>query len=441
MEDHEKRIMKVKIQLQNSHPFLSYMLMHMHIEPSEAVPTMCVTNKGNIYYSPTFVNSLTLNQAKGVLAHEALHMVLGHVFRCTKWYKEYQELLNWCADLIVNGLLMKEGFELTEGCICPDKNGHFTYTDKDGNRVTISDVAEEESLESLFMRLKDDLPVQRVKKFCAGSCSSGSGEKDGDDPSGGGSGRNEGEEDRDLKGKGFDEHRYEKDESADSEPSKPGDISEDWKFRITEAASVAKQRGKLSGTMASVIDFITESQVDWRTKLARFIIAALPANASWNRPSRRSNAIGVYLPHTIKEEHVDAIVHVDTSGSIADEELRVFLSEMVGILSSYDSVDLTMIQCDSEIREVRKLERDEDFSKFVFKGRGGTSHRDVVDWVNNNTEGKTVLISCTDGYSDIESCYPALKDNCSTMFVVVKGGYSKSIESFGEILEIDSRRR
>ena len=442
MTDHEKKIMKVKIQLQNSHPFLSYLLMHMNISPREGIPTLCVTNTGKLYYNPEYVDTLTLAKAKSALAHEALHMVLGHVFRCTKWYAEYRDLLNRCADIIVNGLLIKEGFEMDEHWILPDSNGDLVYLDKHGKTKVIQNVAEKESLESLFHKLLDDLPKQKMA--CRGQCKGGSGQGDGQSGGGSSDSDNEGGEqgsggggDSPIKGDRIDEHRYEKDDSTKKQPDKPGDISEEWKFRVTEAASMAKQRGKLSGSMSSAIKFLTEPQIDWRTKLARFLVAAMPSNTTWNRPSRRSRALGVYLPSTKKDEHVDAVIHVDTSGSISEKELCMFLSEVTGILASYDSVDLHLIQCDAQIQSVEKMSRqngDQFKEGYKFKGRGGTSHIPVVDWVNENTTGRTLLISCTDGYSDVDRCYPKLKDDCYKMFVVVGDAYSTELHQYGEVL-------
>ena len=141
------------------------------------------------------------------------------------------------------------------------------------------------------------------------------------------------------------------------------------------------------------------------------------------------------MPGYVKEG-LDAIVHLDTSGSTAGD-LADFLSEIKSIASIVPNSHVTVIQCDSSIQSVDDISA--DFDKFEAKGFGGTSHSPVVDYINDMEEKPKVFVSFTDGWSDIESCYQRLPNGITRIICVPKSEYQMQdrLSQYGDVLVID----
>lgn len=88
------KILRAKIQLQKSNPFFSYLLLHLKIIESNDLPfeSMGVDNRGNLFYSPKFVDKLNDGQVEAVLSHEVLHKALLHLDR---FEEKERDSLTW----------------------------------------------------------------------------------------------------------------------------------------------------------------------------------------------------------------------------------------------------------------------------------------------------------------------------------------------------------
>ena len=243
-----------------------------------------------------------------------------------------------------------------------------------------------------------------------------------------------------LPGKSQDEHRLptaEEKKAARAAGESGGDLPEEWKFKIAEAAAQAKQKGQLSAFLNTLVEGLLESKVDWRSQLLKYISSMLPFNYTWSRPSRRSTSVGFYLPSAIKE-NLEVVVHIDSSGSIGKETLVEFLSEIRGILTGFQGVQMTLLICDCALQQVYELTPDNvpELESLPIGGRGGTSHEPVVDWVLEHKPQSRILISLTDGYSDIERCYERLPDMCDKLILLdnQSSGMKERLEGYGEII-------
>ena len=75
----------------------------------------------------------------------------------------------------------------------------------------------------------------------------------------------------------------------------------DWQMAVTEAAEVAKQRGKLPGNIASFISDIISPKVDWRSVLWPFFTNLSNEDYSWRKPHRGYISEDEYLPSMYNE--------------------------------------------------------------------------------------------------------------------------------------------
>ena len=60
-----------------------------------------------------------------------------------------------------------------------------------------------------------------------------------------------------------------------------------WQQRLAGAAQQAMQAGKLSGSLARLVDHLLQPQLPWRMLLARYLTAIARDDYSYMRPSRR----------------------------------------------------------------------------------------------------------------------------------------------------------
>lgn len=156
-------------------------------------------------------------------------------------------------------------------------------------------------------------------------------------------------------------------------------------------------------------------------------------------PHKKSFSTGVYMPNLVREK-IEIVVGVDTSGSIGQKELQEFVSEVVGIGNSFSNIEMDLLFCDSEVHNEYVVTRDNlnEIMDFKIAGGGGTSVLPIVEWINDNKPQCKVFIYITDGYSDIESSYDKLPDNCRKLIVLpLNSKEPKQLEQYGEVIRIE----
>ena len=125
------------------------------------------------------------------------------------------------------------------------------------------------------------------------------------------------------------------------------------------------------------------------------------------------------------------VIAIDTSGSVAGEQVQTFLQKTYNILLSTESffskINVHIIQCDATIQEDAKITSREEFDTYLksmkLRGLGGTDFRPVftyVDWLREKKEFRNLkgLIYFTDGWGT----FPAQKPDYETAFVFVDDG-------------------
>ena len=125
------------------------------------------------------------------------------------------------------------------------------------------------------------------------------------------------------------------------------------------------------------------------------------------------------------------VIAIDTSGSVAGEQVQSFLQKTYNILKSTESffskINVHIIQCDATIQEDAKITSQEEFDEYLkhmtIRGLGGTDFRPVfsyVDWLREKKEFQNLkgLIYFTDGWGT----FPAKKPDYETAFVFIDDG-------------------
>jgi len=424
--DAREMITKARIQLQKENPFFSYLVMHLQIHEKADMQHACgVDSKGNLYYNPKMMEKWELDEYKGVLCHEVMHLCFEHFLREGK--RDHQ-IVNISQDLVVNDILSCNGFKLPKTGLIP-KDHEFTLnlplkkiTLKDLDKKTFEEVYNEiwphmKKFNKILEELLKEVFDEHMKSE-GGSDGAGNDEKSTKK----GKGQAQNGDNSEPSGK----------TTTENEGDKSGNSGDDWKKRLVEALQFAKQQGNVPAGMERLVEKLLESKMNWRELLYRYITKEIPFDYTWSYPSKRSQALGIYLP-SVQRETIDIAVSVDTSGSIGQEELTEFVSEIVAIARSFNNIKMTLLVCDCEIQGVYPIENGnlERILELKMKGGGGTSHVPVFDWIKDNQPNARFLIALTDGFTEFPK-----GETLRTIWVLSKNHTEKKNIPFGEVVEL-----
>lgn len=411
-KDIEDRLIRAKVQLQKEKPFWAFLISHLNMKETEQIETAGVDKSGNMFYNPKFFKTLTDEQIKFVLAHEVSHLALSHIFRLGNRDKN---IWNVAGDIVINNVLQQDGFTMVEGCLNP-KNDSIDLKDVG---VKIDKISKKPS-EEIYEKILQQNPNLKTKMITI-EIGNGQQQQNGKDEVG-----------------GFDVHIYEGDgkDKKDGKCGKGKEIPQkEWTKRMVEAVQYAKQQGNLPLGIDRLVGDLINSRVNWRRMLMKYVTNQIPYDFTYSRPSKKSRALGIYLP-SVKKESIEIVVAIDTSGSIGQEELTQFTSEIVSISKVVNNLKMIVYQIDAEIQD--KLEvKNGNLKKILnmkMKGGGGTDFIPVFDKMKADHKNMKLLIYFTDGYGD----FPKQKRfNFDTLWCLTKDSIDKESVPFGKALKLE----
>lgn len=414
------RIIKAKVKLMDDFPFFGYLVLHLHEKPvdEKLCPTASMDYKGNMKYNPKFMEKLSDELLKFVVAHESMHSVLQHLFRHGN---RHPVIGNFAADIVVNNMLDQNGFQLLPGSehYVEPKNNEVTLYD---GKITIKDIDKkftESIYDELYKQMKDKgiLKEVMVCGYGTGKPGKGSGKGSLNHP------------------KSFDHHQT---TGMDGDPKSKREKEEmegKWAERMVEALNKAREKGKIPAGMDRIVDKILNKKLNWRNLLYKYITNSIPFDTSWKKLSKRSFSIGIPLPGPVKE-NIDIVVSVDTSGSVTDKELNEFLTEIISIGQSFNNIEITVIFCDAEVHETYVV-RNGDIPKILsykISGRGGTDHRPIGEWIVKNKPNAECIINLTDGYTTF---YDKNLLRGDSIWVINENGCDPKDVPFGRVVKME----
>lgn len=406
LEEAKKRIENAKaaIVLDSEQPFFASIALNVKFQPSSGLPTFATDYK-TIYYNPEYVCNEPEERVPLCILHEIMHIVMMHGYRRGE---RIPELWNIASDIAINNILKYE---------CKYAVPRKWYYNKDMVGL---------SAEEIYDRLQKDARFSFVMP------ASGSGASGGDDQ-GQSSSWADGDSDDDSPcpcGTVYKDAAG----NAKSKDQIEAEI-EDIKSMITQAAAVAKSVGNLPGSIQELVKILIEPKVDWRALLAEFLTRQCEPDYDWRRPSKRYVPMGIYIPSVMPTHQQGSIaVAVDTSGSISDEELSLFLSELSHLIAQAFISEVHFYQCDADIQDYKVLTKADLPLEGKVTGRGGTDFTPVFEHIKANSIQIDALIYFTDLYGpwpDEPPPYPVLW--------AVKSSASSSPyrPEYGEVIEIE----
>lgn len=203
-----------------------------------------------------------------------------------------------------------------------------------------------------------------------------------------------------------------------------------WPNAREQAMAAARRRDHRWGTHGGgelrELTRLSSPDLPWDAILWRFLASA---QADFHGFDRRFVGQGLYLD-ALEPQRLRLAVAIDTSGSINDDALDRFMSELQGVLGAYPVIEGEMYFSDAEVHGPFPL-NDEALRRHPIGG-GGTSFAPFFRQILDGGTEPDLCIYFTDGYGD----FPAQLSVPPTLWVISPGGAPTTSFPFGEVARL-----
>jgi predicted metal-dependent peptidase len=364
----EERVMKAHITMMK-HPETALYSGVMMMGTTEVIdtPVTAYTDGVNKRYGRAFLEKVCKDQLEvnGLVLHENLHISLRHMIHNRDLFEEDRSIANQAADYVVNSII--NNLKDTRLAKLPE-GGLYDPRFKDMSMREIYRILKEEQEEG-----------------------GGGGKGDEGDDQGSGSGS----PDKKNKDYEFDEH----DTSGDMTIDQLKDANERIDRALREGALLA---GRLGVDIPREITEILKPVVDWKEALRDFVSASCKGKDeyTWRKFNRRMLANDMYLPTVENETIGEVIVAIDTSGSIGQDQINEFASELVSICEAVEPDAVRILWWDTKVHGQQVFTENYANIGGMLKpqGGGGTKVSCVSEYINKHKLKAECVIVFTDGY-------------------------------------------
>ena len=407
----ETKLASARTRLILDKPFLGALVLRLPmVAANNSWCSTTATDAKTFYYNPEYIDSLTLSQTQFMLAHEALHCALSHFARRQHRIKHRWDL---ACDYAINPLLIEDGlipppdtviFHQYKGMTAEEI---YPLLDENDDSETLDEhVYDQDEQEG---GAKNNPPPKNIPPENTGNKDNESdsepeqqnAQKPEHDP----------QSQQSATPKPGDGNQSEQNDGAQSPPpltpQERETLAVQWQQRMAGAAQQAMQSGKLDGSMARMIDHLLQPQLPWRMLLAHYMTSTARDDFSYMRPSRREGS--AILP-SLRSSQINICVAVDTSGSIKNDEIGEFLSE-IDALKAQIRARITLLPCDAEIAKDAPFifEPWDEIDPPEIQGGGGTNFIPVFDWLSSQDTYPDLLVYFTDAegkFPEYQPPYP-----------------------------------
>jgi predicted metal-dependent peptidase len=364
-----EKITQAKTKLMLENPYFGSLISTLELRVNNKI--LNTRNLGDAFeYNDEYLEVLSLSEVSTLLANSAMHQALFHTQRGkdkvgSVWYL--------ASDYAINDLLVENGFMLA-----PMANYASRF--------------EMLYAEQIYTILLGELDLQ----------------ENNDTP--------EDEQQIDEKNEEMDEQDVPEELLA----------QEEYELLLEQLNIKLEKHGDLPKGIERFVESKSEAQISWRDELYRYVNAHAKSDYRMFPSSKKHLYRGIALP-SIYGEELKIIVAIDTSASIDDELLKLFLAELYEIMQVFTHYVIELIECDAKIQNIQRLTPMESLEP-TLKGGGGTNFTPVFDYVETMNEDFKFLIYFTDG----KGAFPKYEPLIDTLWVMSEG----CDVPFGEVLEL-----
>lgn len=418
----EALISATRLRLRMHAPFFAALAMFAEVRFSVDV-ALAATDGRCLWFHPTHYGELPAEERDAVFLHELLHAALLHPLR--RGLRE-AETFNIAADIVVNGMVaVQPSLLLPAEAIRDPKLEHL-------------------SVEEIYELLQKRKPSQRLQLPLAdllASAPDAAAPTKPSQPAKKKSGRRSKTPSNSAAAATAQDPPQDT-AQTDSQDPPPHSVAEaaglqerqeleaHWKQAIMLARVLAQSqsKGELPAGIQRHLDAIADPQLDWRSQLWRYLVHTPNDYSGFDR---RFIHKGLYLDQ-LEDDSVEVYCCIDTSGSVGDNELSLFLGEVQGILSAYPLLRCWLFYADARCYGPYELQEGSDLP--TPEGGGGTDFRPFFKKIAKHwsREKQAVCVYLTDGYGD----FPKQEPELPTLWLVVPGGLESEEFPWGEVVRL-----
>lgn len=381
-------------------PFYGSLLAGCKVNFTQKMPTayvtICATGDIELGINPDFFLSLTAPHRVGLLLHELNHLMLKHLHR-TKSLGYDPHLANIAADIELNQFIPET--LLPEQALLPV---HFK----------LPEGLDYETYYALLSKLRDK--QQKENKGAKGVRGEQGGQK----------------EQSVADAKTLDEHTTgEKDEKVSDNSVSDGSVSEEMQSPEAEANVIRDAIDKAQKKAGSIPQHIEKmlqelnkkSKTPWQVLLRKFVGRNTSPSLEGTR-TRANRRVGLMAEGYKAKFDSKIMIGVDQSGSVSDEALAQFVSEMQKIVKE-TSDKVTIAFFDTEVSNVVRITDANKVPKKRVRS-GGTDFNAIVAYAKK--ERPDLLIILTDG----EAPNPDKVERLPLLWAIIN---QAELETFSEL--------
>lgn len=342
--------------IEDKENFYGYFLFQVGREIRYDIATPTAINfkgaKYVIYFNPLIFLQLDMSQMQGSIKHEIHHVLALHLARAKELKKKYSTLaVNMAMDIVSNQYI--------------DHLPPYATTLEWVNTKYNLKLEPYNSMDYYVREIQGELDLLEEDK--------------------------EGEED-DSKGDINDEYDPKKTHDTWDESD---DIDDKTMRSFTEKFAELSSKGKLPIQVEAMLRALkgNENEIPWNIYLKKLMgtLESSKKKTVTRRNRRQPNRLD--LRGELRGHRAKIAVAIDISGSISDAEFKQAMKEVLSIVKNYNS-EVTIIECDSNIKRAYKVKSIKDVRERVATG-GGTLFTPVFEYINNSDIN--LLIYFTDG--------------------------------------------
>ena len=349
--DVNRKISQAKAQLLVEYPYFGTIASRLELVCNDDIESF-KSNGKTIEYREEYLLSLKPQELAFIFANGAMHTTLAHEMRKSKrsgW------LWQMATDMAINDMLVTNGMTLPYGA-------HYR---KRFQGMYAEEIYEE--LKSDMIREDDNL------------------EYEADDS---------------------DDVQRKEEEKENSKPQTQEALQEEIlaeQLFAEEAISLLEKefkRGEAPLSIERFFELSVSGLVDWREALKVALDTHFRDDYRLLPPSKKLLYSGIYLPSSFSQTFRLVIV-IDSSGSVDEELLSTFLSEVNFLMALAQNYQIELIVCDDKVRSHKTFMSGEHLEVDV-KGYGGTDYTPAFAFVKESFDDVKLLLY----FTDLEGTFP-----------------------------------
>lgn len=347
------KISQAKAKLLVDYPYFGTLASRLELVKNENISAF-LSDGMRLEYNDTYLESLEISELEFALSNGAMHTVLSHQNRKNSRYGWLWQL---ATDYAINSMLVQNGLDMPYG-VNYDPRFEGLYA------------------EEIYEILRDEIKNEEFS----------------DDES-------------DETGFNEDNKRHNNRQNGSNSSDKKDEnapkmeveniVDEELISKINERLIQDElTRGDLPLGLERFFDLTFSSKIDWREELRDAIDRFYKDDYRVLPPSKKLLYLGTYLP-SLTSNRFKLTIAIDSSGSVDEQLLSSFMSEVNTIMLSISNYEIDIIVADAKVHSHDTFYEGDELL-YTLKGGGGTDFRPVFEYIEQNLYDTSLLLYFTD---------------------------------------------